>query len=442
MRDLAIRREFIVQAANQRQYNWMLPAVGLFILAAFGGVYLVNREIYLRLIDLWSFEPFRYPFLDTEYVTGLVSCWRKGIDVYVTNPCDAIGRLNDYSPLWLRMSFLAGDRKWATALGLAQDCLFVLSLGLLPPMRGRLTAILLLLAIISPATVFALERGNIDLLMFVMVIGGSVCLERSFPVRACGYAAFLCAALLKFYPLIMMARLIEETPRRLIVVAIPPAFLLAAAIALFLPEIQNALANVPRPSDFGDGFGSVQLGSGLADLLRHPGLAMPIRFVLCAAASLLAARLAMSTTFADATNTLNRRETTCLITGALLTCGCFLANANSGYRAIVLLPALSGVCAAARNALVGAVRGLFSSVAVAMVCAMWALIPMRVLGPHGPIVASAGPLPFFTAWLVRETLWWLVFTVLLAVLMREVTCSPLGQLAFKLRPACPIAPRL
>ena len=430
-----------MQAANQRQFNPMLPAVGLFILAAFGAVYLVNRATYLRLIDLWSFEPFRYPFLDTEYVTGLVSCWRKGVDVYITNPCDAIGRLNDYSPLWLRMSFLAGGRKWATALGLAQDCLFVLSLGLLPPVRGRLTTTLLLLAIISPATVFALERGNIDLLMFVLVIGGSVCLERSFLVRACGYAAFLCAALLKFYPVIMMARLIEETPRRMIVAAIPATVLLVAAIALFLPEIRSALANVPRPSDFGDGFGSVQLGSGLADLMRHPELAMPIRLALCTAAAVLAARLAMSAAFADAANTLTRRETTCLVTGALLACGCFLANANSGYRAIVLLPALPGICAAARNTPTGVVRGLFKVAAAAMVCTMWALIPLRVLGPHGAVTAIVGPFPFFAAWLVRETLWWLVFTALLAVLLRQAACSPSGQLAFKLGSARPIALR-
>jgi hypothetical protein len=76
-----------------------------------------------------------------------------------------------------------------------------------------------------------------------------------------------------------------------------------------------------------------------------------------------------------------------------------------------------------------------------MVCAMWALIPMRVLGPHSAVVATVGPLPFFTAWLVRETLWWLVFTVLLAVLLRVVADSPLGQRAFNLRSARPIALR-
>lgn len=430
-----------MQAANRRQFNRMLPAAGLLIIAAFGSVYLVNRDIYLRLIDLWSFEPFRYPFLDTEYVTGLVSCWRKGFNVYVTNPCDAIGRLSDYPPLWLRLSFLAGDHRWATVLGVLQDCLFVLSLGLLPPVRGRFTTVLLLLAIVSPAAMFALERGNIDLLMFVMVLGGSVCLERSFPVRVCGYAAFLCAGLMKFYPLILMARLIEETPRRLIAVAIPSAVLLTVATVPFVPEIRSALAYVPRPSDFGDGFGSVQLGSGLADLMRHPELAKPIRLALCSAAFLLAARLAMSAAFVDTANTLTRREKSCLITGALLVCGCFLANANSGYRAVVLLLVLPGACAAALRAPTRAVRGLFKSVAVAMVCAMWALIPMRVLGPHSAVVATVGPLPFFTAWLVRETLWWLVFTVLLAVLLRVVADSPLGQRAFNLRSARPIALR-
>ena len=61
------------------------------------------HSIYFDVLNLYAFDPFRFPFLDIQVVLAAAECWRHGFDVYLLNPCDALGRPLAYSPLWLRI---------------------------------------------------------------------------------------------------------------------------------------------------------------------------------------------------------------------------------------------------------------------------------------------------------------------------------------------------
>jgi len=180
--------------------------VAVWALLAFGG------DAYFRLRIAAGLKPYA-PFLDLHAVMSAIECWHRAVDVYVSNPCDAHGRRHIYSPLWLRLPAWMGEPSLLPAFGLGLAVAFALSLVLLPAApRGRPQAAMLL-AVLSPVTAFALERANLDLLIFLLVVSGALLLARTGPLRFVGHGLFLAGGLLKFYPLALLALLLRERPR-------------------------------------------------------------------------------------------------------------------------------------------------------------------------------------------------------------------------------------
>jgi hypothetical protein len=89
---------------------------------------------------------------------------------------------------------------WDNALGLGLVVLFLLALTLLPPGRDLW---LITLATVSSATMLAIERANVDLLMFVM----AMLVVR---LRVTGYLVALLAGMLKFYPIVLLISAVRE----------------------------------------------------------------------------------------------------------------------------------------------------------------------------------------------------------------------------------------
>ena len=82
------------------------PTAGLGATIALALLYHVEPQYYYHVLAFIGIEPLRYPFIDLQAVLSWADCWRRGFDVYVTNPCDRT--LMDYPPLWLRFTFLPG----------------------------------------------------------------------------------------------------------------------------------------------------------------------------------------------------------------------------------------------------------------------------------------------------------------------------------------------
>jgi hypothetical protein len=416
--------------------NLLLPAVTTLTLLVFSLLYIVDRPIYGQVIALWSFKPTPKPFIDWVYVVAQVKCWQAGVDVYLVNPCDPLGRLHDYSPLWLRLSFFDIAPSWQLPLGLLQDLLFAVSLGFLPAPETRRAQCLMVAALLSPMVMFALERGNVDIGMFVLVVAGLALGELRPPVALLGYAVFILAGLLKFYPLILLVRLLRE--RIIICLAIGSlSCLIVGWLGVdYISEVRRALGNVPVPIDFGDGFGARQFPHGLGVLLKSPGAATAAWCVVCGTSISSAILLACTAMLARWHAVMSEREASCLLAGALLFCGCFIAGPSVGYRGILLLfimPGLLRAGTAFRNSRDSRWFNLFT---VATIALLWNLIPIRYLGAKSWLGGHAGPLPFMAAWLTRETMSWVVFTFLLAVVFRFVATSQVigsaGSTLFKM----------
>jgi hypothetical protein len=353
------------------------------------------REQYQALAEAWGAAPFRTPFLDMHAVTAAVECHRLGFDVYVQDPCDVFGRVHGYSPLWLWLAVLPITTAWDNALGLGLAILFLVSLAFLPPGRDWRRTVPIALAAASSATMFAVERANVDLLVFVMAMLAA-------RLRATGYAISLLAGMLKFYPIVLLVLAVRE--RAVICLAIWAVSLgvIALWFALDGAEILRGMANIPSTHPFDDNvFGAHNLAFGLAEKigLPHPWASV-LQVFLLGVVLCVAVWLARGVRL----HTLTEAERTYLLVGSALLVSCFVLAQNVSYRAthlLFVLPALVVYC-----------RG-----------AAWLVVLLMWSSGLRRLIYGTGALPF-GIWLAHELAWWAVITLLATLLLRVVWEAP------------------
>jgi hypothetical protein len=248
----------------------LVPLLGLALLAIFAALYTLDPKAYHQALISIGVSPFRYPFLDWESITAVIKCWHRGINVYITNPCDVLHRVHSYSPLWLRAVFVPTDRAWTMPIGLVLVLTFLLSLfWVIKPGNWR-ELIIFVLACMSPTVIFALERGNVDVIIFIMLVVAGVLSIGLLANRILSYALILIAGLLKFYPLTVLFTALRERVRTCFVITAAASLIIVGFFFQFREELAASLTNIPR----GGGFGSVNLpfdGPRYA-LLLFPGL--------------------------------------------------------------------------------------------------------------------------------------------------------------------------
>jgi hypothetical protein len=246
--------------------RWIVPGTFYLLLCLVTALYAGDPEAAKRLLQVWMVHPYRYPFLDWEWLSRSVECWRRGVNVYVENPCPEPVPvvLFTQSPLWLRATFLPIGDQWVRPVGLALAVLFGLAIAGLPPLRRWYESLILILASVSSVTVFALERANVDVILFLMTMVGASLWRRSLPFRLLGYAAIFLAGLLKYYPLTALFLCLRERIKVFVPITATAACVVVGLVLGYKDELSAALHNVPAGSYFGDGFGAVNLPFGLA----------------------------------------------------------------------------------------------------------------------------------------------------------------------------------
>jgi len=396
----------------------MLPTLallgGLLIVAALwsGGAH----DAYFALLRLFGVPAFRFPFLDTHGELAIIECHRRGIDVYVSNPCDALGRVHVYTPLWFRLAVLPVDTSWTPAIGCVLALAFIASLLLLPPGRDWRAAGLICAAALSPAVGFALERGNADLLMFVLAALAAALAVRRLPTRLLAFPLVVLAAALKIYPATLLVLALRERLAPCLAIAALSLAALLLYAAIDAAGLREMLAVVPGGTPFIYSFGAMNLPAGL-------GIAFgwsPVVLAVVQAALLFATVVFAATrllVLRPAVGALTAAEATGLLVGAVLILGCFVMGQSGEYRAVHLLfvlPALTALAGAP-----GPARRLAAGTAWVILLQLWgdlASAPLDRIGGFaaGDVAAAGVALPL---WLARELAWWWMVAVLLALLL-------------------------
>jgi hypothetical protein len=386
-----------------------------------------HTEVYDDILRSWGIEPFQFPFLDISGWLAVWECTRQGIDVVSFDPCDILFRGYGSSPLWLAAAGVPLGVANTTAVGWTLDLLFIASLSLLPPQR-HVELLLVLAATLSTMVVFALERANADVALFLLALSAGRLAERGPAARIIGYGLALLSALLKYYPIMVLIVLFRERIAVFAVVALAAAVALAVFWAVYHVQIVRGSAEISTGPYNSNLFAAKNLPFLIGMLVEKAEA--PSRFAaavgwavtaglyggLVGAALSICRRLSRFAELRAAIAELPGGERALTVIGSAVIAGCFFAGQSVEYRGIFLLLIMPGLLTLSRS---GAreLRVLCLGSAIVIVLLMWGECLRQAL--------DGG----FGFWLLRELGWWWSVSVMLALVADFLRQSPVLQAA-------------
>ena len=423
----------------KRPWAWRIAVLagGCAGLLLFAFLYRMHGPLYFAILTDWGLDPFRFPFLDSHAVTSSLECARRGFDPYLHNPCDVLTRAFVYSPMILDAAFLPVTVAWTNGLGLGLALLLILSLASLPPPRGAREWGVMALAALSTMSLYAVERGNIDILVLAVVTLAGHLLWRGRAARAGGYGLLLVGAALKYYPVVGLILALRERPRRFAMAVAASLAVLALFAVHYRHGLAEAMALVPYGSYYTDFFGAVNLPFGLARLLSPiraeiPGAAPVLAaFPWIVLALLVASCLRQAIAVAAAVPPPSRDSeppAIFLVLAAALIVGCFFAGQSIGYRGIFFLLALPGLLALGRRR----DGQRFRATALMILFLMWGEMfreALEHLSFSNDEAARALQTVRVAFWFARELIWWRVIAALGGIVLSFVAHCEMARWA-------------
>jgi hypothetical protein len=424
-----------------RIYRFAPTLAGLLVFSSMSGLYMFgDRNLYSQILTWYGISPFRFPFLDISAWLAVWECARQGVDVIAANPCDVLQRSYSSSPLWIAGSAIPLGVRDTPIVGWLLDLVFLLSMSLLPAPRRLSELILILGATLSTMVVFALERTNPDVLLFLIVLMTGLLAECRLFLRILGYLLALLAALLKYYPIMILVIVLRET----ISVFVGLTLLILVCLAVFWAEYHGDIARGLPSIAYGpyntDLFAAQNLPSLLGEAAASaaaPAAWAPLvqRIVTGGLyATLLGFSLAICRQLSGndqlrrALASLERPERVFLVIGSAVIAGCFFAGQSIGYRGVYFLLVMPGLLAISRSSDAD-IRKLSLGTSVVIVLLMWGecfrLALYRALEHPGFPEALGGQLELLF-WLCRELAWWWTVSVMLTVLVDFFRISPVA----------------
>jgi hypothetical protein len=403
-----------------------ISAIALLVFLGLACVYRADARVYYGL--LWAFDGAvaHRPFGDLRAVLQAAACWRQGVDVYVPDAC-MDGGLFNYSPLFLRLGDLNLGPAAADTAGVLTALVFILALGTLPAPRDGAEFWLRTAAAVSGSTLYALERGNLDVLIFLGALLGTWLCARRAATRAAGYAVFLFLAAIKFYPLPLLVLLAQERFWRAAALGLASLLLIWLFLHAFGHDTAHAMRIIPQEYPFGGSFGSLDLPYGLSVFFDPPvpptvdavvnyqlNATVKRLFLVAQLAALIPAGLA-ARHYPRPLAALAAWPRLLTAAGAVLIAGCFFAAQNIDYRGIFLLFVMPGFCEMARQA---PPRSRFRVVTLLIPFLLWeAFFRFGVTRMSEFLAPSHAAVPELLFWIGREALWWWLAVQLLAVVL-------------------------
>lgn len=169
-------------------------------------------------------------FFDTRNLTAALECRRLGFDPLIESPCDPWGRPLNYPRVWLALRWLGLDQSHTVVLALIFIILFLGSILLLTGRVSLGRGILVAIAVCSPSVMFAIERANMDIVVFTLMVLAIIAwrLRHRWGDVVSPAIVFL-AATAKIYPVFALPAFLFLQRRRAAIAAV----LLALAFALY-----------------------------------------------------------------------------------------------------------------------------------------------------------------------------------------------------------------
>ena len=415
-------------------YSSLLFAIVMIFYGGFLLLWATHYHFYIAIMNVFGVDAWRFPFLDTMGPLSWTECHQKGIDVFVTNPCDPQNRLFNYSPILLDLPDFGLRVRDTFTIGLSIALAFLTALPFIFRPASLHALILACIACLSPAVLFGVERGNFDLLEFSLITAASLFALRRGAIRFASYAIFLISGLLKFYPFVLLALSARERPRTFAAIAVLSATSILAFGGYYWIDLQKIATLQPPLIFWGDTFAAKQLPFGIAKyFFLSTRIIVFLILLLLAVFGYVAFQLAVLFQHIVSESDWERPEFYFLATGCLLIIGCFFAGTNVGYRSIILLFVVPGLIDLRSGVRSGKLNRILTATLWTVLFLLWKDFFRDgvdiVFGPFDPKHTNAFPTdwPHLGFFVFRELAWWSVVAVLTAFIGLFLWQSPLAQ---------------
>jgi hypothetical protein len=265
----------LLSAKSGFDYRMLLVSV---ILAYFIVIVFIGRLACGDYAPLWraaGVKVMKPPFADLRAITSGLDCYRKGIrNVISFNPCDPWHRPTNHPRIWFLLLGPSGiSEKDTELLGTLLAVLFILSTLAFVKRLNFTEAIIYCLTICSPAVMLAVERGNSDIVIFLLL-----CLVIAMSKRTgilpnlISRAVLLFAAFLKLYPIFSLIYYIKEKPKAFIITV-------GSLIALFLLYVMYYFEDMVTlwrvtPRNYRSSYGAFVYADFLIAALKRAGVSL------------------------------------------------------------------------------------------------------------------------------------------------------------------------
>lgn len=204
------------------------------------------------LRTIWHI-PVMYPyFADIRMITGVNETVSQGLDPLVANIGDPWGRPMNYPRIWQYLAqFLEFDQHVGNYFGLVNVSLFIIGFWLfVSRIKLSIFMVLILLVIFfSPASILAMERGNIDIVMFFLLSIALVYIYQPIVFSL----IVLTASALKIFPIFAIVGLLKQARSQFIIFFLTTIVVFTCYMFLTLDDIVLIMKGTPQEIDLSYG---------------------------------------------------------------------------------------------------------------------------------------------------------------------------------------------
>lgn len=294
---------------------------------------------------LWYFTGFHfpfplYPFLDTYGTLASFEAYALGWDVTNSpNPLDILFRINAAGTWGLFPGYFGVDRSIAFELAIFMIIGYLaLSFIILNP-RSVGDGVIGFFVICSPGAMLCIERGNVDMAVFILAILLSIIYKGNGLINVV-FGSLICyyLFLLKYYPAVLVLTSLLNSGYRKYLPFVIVLFGSLVYIIIKNEEVYNIMKIIPSPDTF--------LANGFPMVFNKIDILFGVDYFNDKVISLVMALIIIITIFIFVsvkkvrTPSSNYWDVGFYITGSVLTSFCYFTNSSYDYRLIYIVPML------------------------------------------------------------------------------------------------------
>jgi hypothetical protein len=284
---------------------------------------------------LWNIPTLMPAFADLRLLPGSAESYRAGFNPIYDNPGDPLGRHFNYPFAWYFIFYTGMKPDDTIWIGVLLAFGYVFCAWIFSRRIGLPSACLIAIVLFSPASILAVERGNVDLFIFILCTLVLLFLETHTWLAT---VILMTASFLKLFPIFGLAIFLRENYSRFWAISLSALVIFLVYAGLTYPNISASFAYTEKGAELSYGVNVVPL---YLEQLLHSKQLFDVLTPLFSFAGLgLSLFISYLGSSSDPLPVNESSHLSAFRLGAMIYVGTFFIGNNWDYRLIFLLFAI------------------------------------------------------------------------------------------------------